>query len=95
MRDIIVCRKTNGRLRMAAILLLEAACRPPPTILLLEVVRAPPHTEEPFLPVSREDDDDADRPVLVAVLVPAPSHEGGGYGPTYGRRRPRPQRVPL
>ena len=50
-RDIIVCRKTNDRLRMAAILLLEAACRPPPTILLLEVVRAPPHTEEPFLPV--------------------------------------------
>ena len=50
-RDIIVCRKTNNRLRIAAILLLEAACRPPPTILLLEVVRAPPHTEEPFLPV--------------------------------------------
>ena len=36
---------------MAALLLLEAAGRPPPTLLLLEVVRAPPHTEEPFLPV--------------------------------------------
>jgi len=33
------------------LLLLEAARRPPPTVLLLEVVRAPPHTEEPFLPV--------------------------------------------
>ena len=41
----------HDHLRTAAVLLLEAARRPPPTLLLLEVVRAPPHTEEPFLPV--------------------------------------------
>jgi len=50
-RDIIVCRKTSDHLRMAALLLLEAASRPPPALLLLEDVRAPPHTEKPFLPV--------------------------------------------
>ena len=43
----------------------------------------------------REDSGDAAPPILDAVLIPAPSHEGGSSGPTYGRRRPRPQRVPL
>ena len=46
-RDIIVCRKTSDHLRMAALLLLEAASRSPPALLLLEDVRAPPHTEHP------------------------------------------------